>query len=104
MGYYGESGRLGVVTMGYNFLPWDHHQPYLLPPDLREWLPADHEVWALLEAAGLLDFSAFFARRRADGWGRAAYHPAMMALLLLYAYAQGERYRGPGVSGQGRPL
>ena len=77
--------------MGYNFLPWDHDQQYLLPPDLREWLPGDHEVWALLEAAELLDFSDFFARRRADGWGRAAYHPAMMALLLLYAYAQGER-------------
>jgi len=77
--------------MGYNFLPWDHDQQYLLPPDIRDWLPADHEVWALLEAAGLLDFSEFLARRRADGWGRAAYHPAMMALLLLYAYAQGER-------------
>ena len=77
--------------MGYNFLPWDHDQQYLLPPDLREWLPGDHEVWALLEAAELLDFSDFVARRRADGWGRAAYHPAMMALLLLYAYAQGER-------------
>lgn len=77
--------------MGYNFLPWDHDQQYLLPPDLRDWLPADHEVWALLEAAELLDFTDFFARRRADGWGRAAYHPAMMALLLLYAYAQGER-------------
>ena len=77
--------------MGYNFLPWDHDQQYLLPPDLREWLPGDHEVWALLEAAELLDFTDFFARRRADGWGRAAYHPAMMALLLLYAYAQGER-------------
>jgi transposase len=90
VGYYGESGRFEVV-MGYNFLPWDHDQQYLLPPDIREWLPADHEVWALLEAASLLDFSDFFARRRADGWGRAAYHPAMMALLLLYAYAQGER-------------
>lgn len=77
--------------MGYNLLPWDHDQQFLVPPDIRDWLPADHEVHALLEAARLLDFSAFFARRRADGWGRGFYHPAMMALLLLYAYAQGER-------------
>lgn len=77
--------------MAYNFLAWEHDQAFLLPPDIREWLPADHEVWALLEAAELLDFSAFVARRRPDGWGRAAYHPAMMALLLLYAYAVGER-------------
>ena len=69
MGYCGESGRFGVVTMGYNFLPWDHDQQYLLPPDLRDWLPADHEVWALLEAGELLDFSDFVVRRRADGWG-----------------------------------
>ena len=48
-------------------------------------------MWALLEAARLLDFAGFFARRRDDGWGPAAYHPALMALLLLYAYAQGER-------------
>lgn len=77
--------------MAYNFLAWEHDQAFLLPPDIREWLPADHEVWALLETAELLDFSAFVARRRPDGWGRAAYHPAMMALLLLYAYAVGER-------------
>jgi hypothetical protein len=28
--------------MAYNFLRGDRNQPYLLPPDLRDWLPADH--------------------------------------------------------------
>ena len=60
-------GTLRGCEMGYNFLPWDHDQQYLLPPDIRDRLPADHEVWALLKAAGLLDFSDFFARRREDG-------------------------------------
>ena len=58
--------------MGYTFLPWDHDQQYLLPPD--------HEVWAVLEAASLLDFADFFARRRVEGWGWPAYHPAMIIL------------------------
>ncbi len=75
--------------MGYNFLPWDHDQQYLLPPDIRDLLPGDYERWALLETASMLAFSDFAARRRTDGWGRAASHPAMMAPLLLYAYAQG---------------
>jgi hypothetical protein len=28
--------------MAYNFLRGDPDQPFLLPPDLRDWLPADH--------------------------------------------------------------
>ena len=62
--------------MGYDFLPWDHDQQYLLPPDIRGWLPADHEVWALLKAASLLDFTDFFARRRGDGLGAGGLSPS----------------------------
>jgi transposase len=35
--------------------------------------------------------SAFYGVYREDGWGRAAFEPAMMVALLLYAYAVGER-------------
>ena len=55
--------------MGYNFLPWDHDQQYLLPPDIRDWLSADHEVWALLEAAELLDLGAALLEGRHVGAG-----------------------------------
>ena len=41
-------------------------QPFLMPPDMREWLPADHVVWFLLEAVDALDTSAF--SRSAGGW------------------------------------
>jgi len=34
------------------------------PPDMREWLPAGHPVWLVIEAVRLLDTSAFHARRR----------------------------------------
>ena len=28
--------------MAYNFLACDRDQAFLLPPDLRDWLPSDH--------------------------------------------------------------
>jgi hypothetical protein len=31
--------------MTYNFLRGDRDQPFLLPPDLRDWLPQDHLAW-----------------------------------------------------------
>src|SRR6266545_1732258 len=37
-----------VCGMAYNFLRGDHDQPFLLPPDLRDWLPADHLAWFVL--------------------------------------------------------
>ena len=77
--------------MGYNFRPVERDQQFLLAPSLREWLPEDDLAWVVLDAVGELDLSAIRARYRADGWGAAAYDPAMMVALLLYAYAQGER-------------
>jgi transposase len=66
-------------------------QPFLLPPDMRDWLPADHVVWFLLEAVEALDTSAFHARRRLGGAGTAGYDPDMLLALLVYAYCQGVR-------------
>jgi hypothetical protein len=31
--------------MAYNFLAHDRDQAFLLPPDLCDWLPADHLAW-----------------------------------------------------------
>jgi transposase len=63
----------------------------LLPPSLREWLPEDHLAWFVLDAVGEMDLNAFYGAYRGDGWGRAAFEPAMMVALLLFAYAVGER-------------
>jgi transposase len=73
------------------FLTGSREQAFLLPPDMREWLPPDHLVWAVCEAVDRLDFSRFEAEYRDDGHGRPAYDPRLMATLLLYAYAVGER-------------
>jgi transposase len=78
-------------TVGYNFISCDRDQQFLMPPNLNEWLPKDHLVRFVIEMVDVLDLSAFYARRRADGWGRAAYDPKMMVALLIYAYATGTR-------------
>src|SRR6202041_2838013 len=63
--------------MAKSYLPVDRDQPFLLPPDMREWLPADHVVWLVIEAVGRLDTSAFPARRRTGGAGAAGGGPGL---------------------------
>src|ERR1017187_1403252 len=77
--------------MTMNFLACDREQPFLMPPDPRDWLPEDHLAWFLLASVEEMDLSAFFAAYRRDGWGGAAFEPSMMVSLLVYAYARGER-------------
>lgn len=63
----------------------------LMPPSVAEWLPEDDLAWFVLDVVDELDLSAFLAGYRADGRGGAAYDPAMMVALLVYAYSVGER-------------
>jgi transposase len=77
--------------MSQNFLACDRDQSLLLPPDLRDWLPADHLAWFVIETVSELDLGAFLADYRVDGHGRAAHDPEMMVAVLLYAYATGAR-------------
>lgn len=62
-----------------------------MPLSLRDWLPEDHLAWFVLATVEDLDLSAFYARYRWHGHGRAAFDPKMMLALLLYAYAKGQR-------------
>jgi transposase len=77
--------------MGQNFIACDREQVFLMPPDVREWLPESHLAWFVIDAVEEMDLAAFYAVYRADGHGRPAYEPAMMVALLLYAYARGTR-------------
>jgi transposase len=74
-----------------NFIACDREQALLLPPSLRDWLPAGHLAWFVLDAVAELDLTAFYADYRADGHGRPAHDPAMMVALVLYGYAVGQR-------------
>jgi hypothetical protein len=31
----------------------------LLPPDVRDWLPADHLAWFVIDAVAAMDLAAF---------------------------------------------
>lgn len=60
-----------------------------MPPDVREWLSADHLAWFVIDAVGEMDLGAFYGAYRFDGRSRPPYDPAMMVALVLYAYARG---------------
>jgi transposase len=77
--------------MAYNFLACDRDQAFLLPPDVRDWLPADHLAWFVLDVVDQLDLGPFLKAYRADGHGRAAYEPRMLLAVLLYGYCTGVR-------------
>ena len=79
--------------MAYAYRRVDRDQPFLLPPDMRDWLPAGHLAWFVIDAVAVLDLSRFAERAgpvRSPA-GRAAYDPRMLLALLMYGYARGLR-------------
>jgi transposase len=77
--------------MAYNFLRGDRDQPFLLPPDLRDWLPDGHLAWFVLDVVDQLDLTAFYRAHRNDGHGHPAYDPRLLLGVLLYGYCIGVR-------------
>src|SRR5215210_3615633 len=77
--------------MAQRFIACDRDQSFLMPPDVREWLPPGHLAWFVLDSVSAMDLEAFYGAYRRDGRSRPAYEPAMMVALLLYAYARGVR-------------
>ena len=68
----------------------DRDQGFLLPPDMREWLPASDPVWLVMEIVEQhLDTSAFHRLRRRGGAGRAGFDPDMLLALLVWGWLQG---------------
>ncbi|MHB8491905.1 MAG: transposase [Solirubrobacteraceae bacterium] len=64
--------------MPQNFIEGPREQGFLLPPDVRDWLPEDHLAWFVIEAVADMDLSGFYSSYRADGHGRAAYELSIM--------------------------
>jgi transposase len=77
--------------MAYNFLRGDRDQPFLLPPDLRDWLPQGHLAWFILDVVDQFDLEPFYRQHRGDGHGHPAYDPSTLLGMLLYAYCLGVR-------------
>jgi transposase len=73
--------------MATRFVPIDRETPLLLPPDMRDWVPAGHLVHFVLDAVAALDLRQVKVNER--GTGSEQYPPPMMLALLLYSYATG---------------
>ncbi len=61
--------------MAYTFLRAERDQPFLLPPDLRDWLPEGHLAWFVGDVVDQLDLAPFYRAHRDDGHGHPAYDP-----------------------------
>jgi transposase len=75
--------------MSAQIRPVHRDMPMLLPPDLREWVPADDIVHFIIEAVERMPLArdTFHVNRR--GTGSPQYSPRMMLALLVYCYANG---------------
>lgn len=69
------------------FIPFSREQAFLLPPDAKDWLPADDVAHFVVAAVDRVPLGAF-AVRPIPG-GRAQYHPRLLLALLIYCYANG---------------
>jgi len=77
------------MALGYRAVVRD--QQFLMPPDMRDWVPQDHLVWTVLEFVAQADTSVLHRRARTGGAGRAGYDPDMLLTVLLLGYCSGQR-------------
>src|SRR4051794_34238812 len=77
--------------MGHHFRCPERRQSFLLPPDMRDWLPEDDIVHLILDAVSLMDLAAFEATHKLGGAGQAPFAPSMLLSVLIYAYSHGVR-------------
>lgn len=73
--------------MATRFVPIDRDTPLLLPPNLRDWVAADHLVHFISDAVEAIDLRQVRVNTR--GTGSEQYPPYMMLSLLIYSYATG---------------
>jgi transposase len=73
--------------MATRFVSIDRDTPLLLPPNLRDWVPADHLVHFILDAVDALDLRQVKVNTR--GTGSEQYPPHLLLALLIYSYATG---------------
>jgi transposase len=71
------------------FRPWQIEQVWLLPPSVRELVPADDPAHLVRDLVrNELDLASILGTYSEER-GFPPYHPTMMTALLLYAYTQG---------------
>jgi transposase len=58
---------------------------------VRDWLPAGHLAWLVLDVVDQLDLQPFYRAHRDDGHGHPAYDPKTLLGVLRYGYCLGVR-------------
>jgi len=71
------------------FRRYEPNQLLLLPPDMTDWLPADHLVYFVRDVVKQMDLSGIYDGYDGSQGGYPPYHPEMMVSLLIYAYSVG---------------
>jgi len=51
----------------------DRELSFLMPLDVREWLPEGHLAWFVIDAVEEMDLDAFYVAYRQDGRSRPAH-------------------------------
>jgi transposase len=69
------------------YMPFDREQAFLLPPDLKDWLPEDDIAHFIVAAVERVRLGSF--RTNPQAGGKPQYHPRLMLGLLIYCYANG---------------
>ena len=72
------------------FRPYDQDSLLLMPPSVRDWVPAEGLAAFIDDLVNELDLGPFLAAHD-EPRGMPPYHPALMLKVLLYGYATGVR-------------
>jgi len=70
-----------------SFIPFSRDPAFLLPPDVKAWVPDDDLAHFIVAAVERVPIGAF--RTGSQPGGKAQYHPRLMLALLIYCYANG---------------
>ena len=72
-----------------HFREYNPDQLFLLPPDMKEWLPEGDLSYFIMDVVRGLDLSSIYADYDGTSGGQPPYDPEMMVSLLLYGYCVG---------------
>ena len=73
--------------MAYRPVNIDRDTPFLMPPDMRDWVPEDDLVHFIIGVVESIKLDALHVNTR--GSGSEQYPPRMMLGLLIYCYSMG---------------
>jgi transposase len=72
-----------------HFKPYQPNQLFLLPPDMKQWLPDNHLVYFVMDVVSQLDLGAIYRCYDSSQGGQPPFDPRMMVGLLFYSYCIG---------------